>query len=110
MSAAYKLTELAQAQPGMELSDDLLDRQGQVLLPKGAVLTEAMLASLARHGVDMLPLADAGAEDQVTDPAVVQARLDHLFRNNDRDNENDWATGILRRYVEDLRLGREVAQ
>jgi hypothetical protein len=39
----------------------------------------------------------------------VLARLDHLFRNNDRDNENDWATGILRRYVEDLRLEREVA-
>jgi hypothetical protein len=109
MSAGYKLTELARARPGMALSDDLLDRQGQVLLPKGAVLTDATLASLARHGVDVLPLVDAAGETPGPDAAAVQARLDYLFRNNDRDNGNDWATGILRRYVEDLRLEREVA-
>jgi hypothetical protein len=110
MSTAHKLTELGRARPGMALSDDLLDRQGQMLLPKGAVLTEAMLASLARHGVAMLPLvgAEAEADTCAVDPVEVQARLDHLFRNNDRDDGNDWATGILRRYVEDLRLGREV--
>jgi hypothetical protein len=39
----------------------------------------------------------------------VQARLDQLFRKNDRDDSADWATGILRRYIEDYRLGREVA-
>jgi hypothetical protein len=108
MSAAYKLTELALARPGMALSEDLLDKQGQVLLPKGAVLTEAMLASLARHNVEMLPLA-IGGEAEDADPAEIQARLDHLFRRNERGNDDDWATGILRRYVEDYRFGREVA-
>jgi hypothetical protein len=38
----------------------------------------------------------------------VQARLDYLFRANDREDHADWATGILRRYVEDYRLQREV--
>jgi hypothetical protein len=109
MSLAHKLTPLAQAQPGMVLSEALLDRQGQVLLPKGAALTAPMLASLARHGVEMLPLDGAGAVAEPIDEAAVQARLDHLFRQNDRDNGDDWATGILRRYVEDYRFGREVA-
>ncbi|MFL6675610.1 MAG: hypothetical protein ACJ8LG_20235 [Massilia sp.] len=108
MSAAYKLTELAAARPGMALSEDLLDRQGQVLLPKGAVLTAAMLASLGRHDVEMLPLV-TGGETEDADPGAIQARLDHLFRRNERDNDDDWATGILRRYVEDYRLAREVA-
>lgn len=109
MSAGYKLTALAAARPGMVLSDVLLDARGQVLLPQGAVLTDAMLASLARHGVAMLPIAGAGPDAPAEDPQRVQARLDHLFRNNERDDADDWATGILRRYVEDFRLGREVA-
>jgi hypothetical protein len=110
MSAGYKLTALAAARPGMVLSDVLLDRQGQVLLPQGAVLTASVLASLARHGVHTLPIVDAASGPAIeADPQQVQARLDHLFRNNQRDDHADWATGILRRHVEDYRFGREVA-
>ena len=109
MSAGYKLTALAAARPGMVLSDVLLDRQGQMLLPQGTVLSDSVLASLARHGIDMLPIA-IGDDGATAPPAGnVQDRLDHLFRNNERDNDDDWATGILRRYVEDYRHGREVA-
>jgi hypothetical protein len=108
MSSGYKLTALAAARPGMVLSDVLLDRQGQMLLPQGTVLTDSVLASLARHGVRMLPIVATDAEAP-PDAEHVQARLDHLFRKHDRDDTGDWATGILRRYVEDYRLGREVA-
>lgn len=108
MSIGHKLTALAEAQPGMVLSDALLDRLGQMLLPKGAVLTEASIRSLRRHGIGMLPIV-ASAAPAPLDPAAVQARLDHLFRRNERDNDADWATGILRRFVEDYRLEREVA-
>jgi len=107
MSGAYQLIALAQAQPGMVLSDVLLDRHGQVLLAKGAVLSDTAIRSLARHGVTMLRVV--GAEPQPpADPAQIQARLDHLFRRNRRDDNEDWASGLLRRYVEDYRLGREV--
>jgi hypothetical protein len=109
MSSAYKLTELARARPGMALAADLLDRQGQLLLPKGATLTETSLASLARHGVDMLPIEQAGTPAPAVDVAAVQARLDYLFRKNDAGSPDDWATSHLRRYVEDYRLEREVA-
>nr|WP_314547410.1 hypothetical protein [uncultured Massilia sp.] len=42
-----------------------------------------------------------------TDPAAVQARLDHLFRNNGRDDADGRATATLRRYVETYRLQRD---
>ena len=56
MNLAYQHLALAEVQPGMVLSDVLLDRQGQVLLPQGAVLTAAIIALLPRHGIDRLPV------------------------------------------------------
>jgi hypothetical protein len=107
MSTGYKMIALAEAQPGMVLSDDLLDRVGHMLLAGGTVLNPATIASLGRHGIAVVPVL---AEVQCApDPAVLQARLDHVFRWHSRDDENDWAAAVLRRYVEDYRLGREVA-
>lgn len=108
MSGAYQMTPLAEAQPGMVLGEVLRDEKGNMLLAQGVVLSEGMLASLARHGVDMLPILASGRPAAAIDPARVQARLDRVFRKHERDNHDDWAGGILRRYVEDFRLGREV--
>lgn len=108
MSAPYQLTPLAETRPGMVLSDVVRDAKGNVLLAQGVVLTETMLGSLARHGVDMLPILQAEPAPPPIDPEAIQCRLDHVFRKQDRDDLGDWATGILRRYVEDYRLQREV--
>ncbi len=108
MSDTYELVPMAHLFPGMVLADVLLDEHGHVLLAQGAVLSEATIASLARHGVAAVPVARAFPLDQ---PSVesVQQRLDHLFRRNDRDDHGDWATGLLRGYIEDYRLKRGVA-
>ena len=109
MTASYQQRTLAEVQPGMVLSDELLDVQGHVLLPQGTVLTEAMLALMPRHGIGMLPIVS----DEVTPDQVVaklqhnEARIARLFRKNDPDDDNDWATGLLRRFVSDFRLGFE---
>ncbi|MFS2215317.1 hypothetical protein ACCD08_12485 [Telluria sp. Tellsp104] len=108
MSGPFHLTPLGETRPGMVLSDIVRDGKGNVLLAQGIVLTESMLASLARHGIDMLPILQATPEPLPIDPEAIQARLDHIFRKHDRDDLGDWATGILRRYVEDYRLQREV--
>lgn len=113
MSAAYQHLALAEVKPGMILSDELLDQQGQVLLPKGAVLTAATIALLPGHGIDMLAVLRApgdAASIPAPDPGMVEARITQLFRKNDIDDTNDWATGILRRYVLDYRLGRGIAE
>jgi hypothetical protein len=109
MNRAYQLISLADALPGMVLGEVLHDDKGNVLLAKGAVLTDILLASLARHGVEMLPILAEGAEPApAIDPVQVQERLDRVFRKHERDDHGDWATGILRRYVEDFRLRDEV--
>jgi hypothetical protein len=111
MTSNYHQLTLAQVRPGMVLSDVLLDVQGHVLLPQGTALTEAMLALMPRHGIAVLPIL----KDQVS-PEAAQATLAHheariarLFRKNDADCDSDWATGLLRRFVSDFRLGQQEA-
>ena len=108
MSDDHELVPVSQAQPGMVLSDELLDNGGMVLLAKGAVLSEAIIASLQRHHIEAVPVARALAH-RAPDEAAVLARLDHLFRKHDPDDDSDWAGKLLRRYVEDYRLERQVA-
>ncbi len=110
MNGTYQLTALPDARPGMVLGEVLRDDKGNVLLAQGVVLTEGMLASLARHGVEVLPVLAASPPAPPVDPVRVQERLDRIFRKHERDNHGDWATGILRRYVEDFRLQREIAR
>ena len=111
MSVAYQHLGLAEIRPGMILSDELLDSRGHVLLPRGAVLTAATIALLPRHGIESIAVRVAGGADEpAADPAAVQQRLAHLFRKNDIDDQNDWATGILRRYVEDYRMQRGIEE
>ena len=111
MSAAYQHLALAEVEPGMILSDELLDRQGQVLLPKGAVLTAKTIALLPGHGIDVLAVlrtdADGIPEDK-PDPGAIERRQDKLFRKHDPANLDDWATTMLRRYMLDYRLEREI--
>jgi hypothetical protein len=110
MSAAYQHLALSQVKPGMILSDELLDQQGQVLLPKGAVLTANTIALLPGHGIDMLAVLrpqDASAAAEAPDHAALEARLAKLFRKQEPRDE-DWATAMLRCYVSDYRLGREL--
>lgn len=108
MSGAYQLTPLIEASPGMVLGEVLRDEKGNILLAQGVVLTEAMLASLARHGVELLPILSASRAEAAIDPTLVQERLDRVFRRHERGNHADWATGILRQYIEDFRMKREV--
>lgn len=107
MSDDHLLIPVSEAQPGMVLSDELLDAHGQVLLARGAILSETVIASLQRHHVAAIPVARVEAH-RPPDAAAVQARLDHLFRRHDRDDDGDWGTGLLRRYIEDYRLERGV--
>lgn len=107
MTAAYQHLALAEVRPGMVLSDVLLDRQGQVLLPSGAVLTANIIALLPGHGIDMLAVlrTDAASEAPPVDLVAEQARLDRLFRRA-ADEPVD-ARELLRDVVESYRGVRE---
>jgi hypothetical protein len=112
MNASYQHLPLAEVLPGMVLASELLDTQGKVLLPEGAVLTAAMIAALSRHGVAILPVnrdnlstVERDAEEAARLARI--ARLAVLFRHHDPDNDRDWSTATLYKFVGDYRLNGE---
>lgn len=109
MNPAYRHLAVAELEAGMVLSDEILDDLGQVLLAKHAVLTERMISQLQARGIDTVAVL-APAAPPVIDAQAVTARIDHLFRKNDPEDTDDFATGVLRRYITDYRMGREVEQ
>ncbi|RBA23104.1 hypothetical protein [Herminiimonas fonticola] len=102
ISAQFALNDV---KPDMVLSDDLLDQQGQVLLPKGATLTEHIIESLHRHDVVSVRIAmgELTPEEDAIQRAHFQVRLERLFRKSDDEHAN----GLLHRYIRTFRLGEE---
>jgi hypothetical protein len=111
MSASYHHLAVADVQPGMVLSDELLDPQGQVLLPQGTVLTEAMIALMPRHGITALPILQAAPDPRQLAIAqqALRQRIDHLFRHHPQDDDSDWAAHALRQLITDYRIGKEAS-
>jgi hypothetical protein len=105
VTTLHKQLSLADVVPDMVLSDDLLDPQGQILLPKGATLTQHSIDSMHRHNVVSVPIlmGELTAEEEAAQRAHAEARLARLFRRPD-DSE---ANSLLRRYVRNFRLGEE---
>lgn len=74
---------LAEARAGMVLAAASRDAGGAVLLPQGAVLTESMLASLARRGVASLDIiAAVSSAEREAEAARQCERLERLFRHS----------------------------
>lgn len=104
MNSSHRFVPLAQAEPGMVLSDDLLDRFGKTLLPAGATLTEDMLARLLAHGVASLPISAPHAPRPPVDRDAVMQRIAHIFRKTDPYDPAMFTTRQLRRFIENYRL------
>lgn len=96
--------DLQQAEAGMLLAETLHDSGGAVLLPQGAPLTAANIASLQRRGVATCRvLAPASPDDdavkrQRRESALV--RLERIFRHSDAHDASGHLLAILRRYRE----------
>jgi hypothetical protein len=86
-----------QAASGMKLALTLTGVHGEILLPQGTELTEAMIASLKRHQIDEINIEIAAENDQ--DAAISLARkierLDHMFKMT----ENEQLNRELREYI-----------
>lgn len=103
MTIHSKQLALNSVTPGMVLSDDLLDDQGKILLPNGTLLTEAILASLARHNIAIIPILCEALSpvDEAAELRRHQARLARLFRKH----AGDEATELMLQYVTHYRAG-----
>ena len=113
MTGLHQHLELAQVRTGMVLSDELLDMQGKILLPRGTVLSAAMLALLPHHDIETLPIMlQTALSEQEVACALQQhrKRIAYLFRKSDPADESDPATSLLRRLVLDFRVNPESNQ
>lgn len=103
MGVIHKQLPLEEITPGMVLADNLLDAQGQILLPKDATLTEQTIESLRKHGVSSLRIfmGELSDEEQAAQRAYMKARIARLFRNSDGQDAN----GLLHHCIQEFRLG-----
>lgn len=103
MSTLHKQLALSDIAPGMVLSHNLLDTQGQILLPKGAVLTEKTIESMLRHNIVSVRVVtgELTAEEDMLRASHAQHRLAYLFRGTEEHPTNH----LLHQYVSNFRAG-----
>lgn len=103
MISRKRLVRLHDAVAGMVLSQAVVDGNGNTLLPEAAVLTESMLKSLERRGVETLHVVDneISKADKEAERERVQQRLARLFRRS----EGGRACRALLQRVNEYRLG-----
>jgi hypothetical protein len=95
----YKVVATSDAQPGMCLYEDVLDRAGNLMLPKHTLLTTSLLAALERRDVAALQIVDDGVTEAqlAQERARVKERLGRLCRGCGASR----ASAKLRRLVEE---------
>jgi hypothetical protein len=103
MISRKKLVTLDEAVAGMALSQAVVDDRGGVLLPAATVLTEIMLKSLRRRGIEMLRVVndDFSEADLKAERARREQRMASLFRKCDSNR----ACQALRQRVTEYRSG-----
>jgi hypothetical protein len=82
MISRYKHVPIDEATAGMVLADEVCDRHGNVLLAKGAQLSEPLLQALRRRGIESVRIEgeEISHEQLAAERERVAARLAHLFR------------------------------
>ena len=87
----------------MVLSHDLLDTQGQILLPKGTTLTGKTIESLRRHNIPSvhIVIGVSTPEEDALRISQAQIRLSYLFRGTEENPTNH----LLHEYVSNFRKG-----
>lgn len=103
MISKHKKLDLEDAEAGMTLSENVFDAKGGVLLPGKTVLTDALLTSLRRRGIDSICVLDdeVSEEELMEERERVRQRLEHLFRKC----RNDRTCAVLQQHISAYRLG-----
>lgn len=91
--------DLAAAQAGMVLAQDVSNAAGQILAAAGMVLTESLLEGLRKREIERLTVCSQ--EDATADAAAQAERIEFLFRKA----EGDPIRAALRRALEQYRSG-----
>ncbi|MCU6435736.1 hypothetical protein LPB67_18320 [Undibacterium sp. Jales W-56] len=103
MNQRHQYLPLSKISAGMVLADDLLDKQGHVLLPAGVILTAGMLTSVENHHIRQLSVFTDNEPDTDMDDLKQHQleRLDILFRHVDDQIPTSILLDYLRSYRSD---------
>lgn len=103
MKSARKLLPLNEVLAGMSVANDLLDIHGELILGQGTIVTEAILLSLLRRGLETLDIVaeKIAAPGPEAEMELRRLRLAKLFR---RCGDGP-ADKLLIRYLMQYRLG-----
>jgi len=99
MIARHLQLDLDDIEPGMILSTALFDAHGGILLPVGVELTESIVTSLRRRGIDQVTVKNdkISEGDRAIERERLQLRLAKLFRNcADKGASNSLRESIMR--------------
>lgn len=99
----YKWVDLDDAVAGEVLFEEIQDGQGGVLLPAQTALTDSLLTSLRRRGIDSICVVNNDISEEVlaAERERVQQRLTRLFRRCNAEN----ACKELQQHVTRYRMG-----
>lgn len=105
MIVHHRELDLDDVVAGMTLADSVFDGQGGMLLPRGTILTDAMLLSVRRRGIDRLVVLDdtVSETDLAQERERQQQRLALLFRRCG----DQGSSALLLHSVTRYRLGGE---
>jgi hypothetical protein len=94
----FRLVSTDAVAQGSVLYDDVCDRAGNVLLPRGTVLNGAQIRALVRRGVGAVQVVAGGAEQDTAGHDAVRARLAWLCRHAGDGRANETLRAIVERY------------
>lgn len=100
MSKANRYLPLSKIEAGMILADDLLDKQGHMLLPAQTTLSSAMLHSISQHGIHQLAIQidPPSDEQQQQERQIKLERLEQIFRLSLSESGNQQLYELLLAY------------
>lgn len=103
MTKANRYLPLSKIEAGMILADDLLDKQGHMLLPAQTPLSSAMINSISQHGIHQLSIQiEKPSEEQLQQESAVKlARLEQIFRLSLSESGNQQLHELLLAYRQD---------
>lgn len=99
----YRQLDLDDVVAGMVLAEAVLDAHGGILLPSATALTDSLLTSLRRRGIDTVFVIndDISEEDLAVERERVQQRLAILFRKCATGSTSD----VLLQRITEYRMG-----
>ena len=101
MSDQHHYLPISKIEAGMILANELLDKQGQVLLPAGTILSKQMLASLLLHDIHQLSVLTNDVEATPLNEAHIEntkQRLEVIFRHAPFDDARSTLVKLMTKY------------